>query len=117
VLFNDYTKIVLDPTGKSFEYLQRSSQDKFHIVQTYSIAHYPPDLEKKVKLLQRFRNKLVGEKLSKEIELPHTDVERPMVFVKEWTKTLNAILFQLSNKVVQVNFTDKTEIHLFSEKK
>jgi polo-like kinase 1 len=100
VFFNDSTKIVLDPTGASFEFLQRRSQDKVDIVQTHSIAQYPPDLKKKVTLLKHFRNYLVGEKLSKEIELPHTDVERPMVFVKKWMKTHHAILFRLSNKVV-----------------
>ena len=32
-------------------------------------------------------------------------------------KTKHAVMFRLSNKVVQVNFTDKTEIILSSEKK
>lgn len=40
-----------------------------------------------------------------------------MVYVKKWMKTTYAVLFRLSNKVVQVNFTDKTEIHLSSENK
>lgn len=32
-------------------------------------------------------------------------------------KTRHAIMFRLSNKIVQVNFTDKTEILLSSEQK
>ena len=32
-------------------------------------------------------------------------------------KTRHAILFRLSNKIVQVNFTDKTEVILSSEHK
>jgi polo-like kinase 1 len=32
-------------------------------------------------------------------------------------KTKHAIMFRLSNKIVQVNFTDKTEIILSSEQK
>lgn len=40
-----------------------------------------------------------------------------MVYVKKWMKTRHAIMFRLSNKVVQVNFTDKTEILLSSENK
>ena len=32
-------------------------------------------------------------------------------------KTKHAIMFRLSNKIVQVNFTDKTEIILSSESK
>jgi len=37
--------------------------------------------------------------------------------VKKWMKTKHAIMFRLSNKIVQVNFTDKTEIILSSEQK
>ena len=40
-----------------------------------------------------------------------------MVYVKKWMKTKHAIMFRLSNKVVQVTFTDKTEILLSSENK
>jgi len=39
------------------------------------------------------------------------------VYVKKWMKTKHAIMFRLSNKIVQVNFTDKTEIILSSENK
>lgn len=37
--------------------------------------------------------------------------------MKKWMKTRHAIMFRLSNKIVQVNFTDKTEIILSSEQK
>jgi polo-like kinase 1 len=37
------------------------------------------------------------------------------VYVKKWMKTNHAIMFSLSNKIVQVNFTDKSEIILSSE--
>jgi len=40
-----------------------------------------------------------------------------VVYVKKWMKTRHAIMFRLSNKMVQVNFTDKTEILLTSENK
>ena len=40
-----------------------------------------------------------------------------MVYVKKWMKTRHAIMFRLNNKLVQVNFTDKTEILLSSENK
>jgi len=39
------------------------------------------------------------------------------IYVKKWMKTKHAVMFRLSNKVVQVNFTDKTELILSSEKK
>ncbi len=37
--------------------------------------------------------------------------------MKKWMKTSHAIMFRLSNKIVQVNFTDKTEIILSSQQK
>jgi len=39
------------------------------------------------------------------------------VYLKKWMKTKHAIIFRLSNKIVQVIFADKTEIILSSENK
>ena len=39
------------------------------------------------------------------------------MYVKKWMRTRHAIMFRLSNKVVQVNFQDHTEIMLSSETK
>ena len=36
----------------------------------------------------------------------------PLVYVKKWMKTKYAFLFRLSNRIVQVDFTDKTQIIL-----
>lgn len=38
-----------------------------------------------------------------------------VVYVKKWMRTRHAIMFRLSNKVVQVNFHDHTEVVLNSE--
>ena len=43
--------------------------------------------------------------------------EKHYVYVKKWMKTKHAILFRLSNKIVQVSFLDQTEIILSSETK
>ena len=40
-----------------------------------------------------------------------------MVYLKKWMKTRHASLLRLSNKIVQVAFSDKTEIILSSESK
>lgn len=69
---------------------------------------------KKVTLLQHFRNYLYADtKLDKEENV----FEPGYVYVKKWMKTKHAIMFRLSNKIVQVNFTDKSEIILSSEQK
>ena len=36
----------------------------------------------------------------------------PLVYVKKWMQTKYALLFRLSNRIVQVDFTDKTRIIL-----
>jgi len=38
-----------------------------------------------------------------------------IVYVKKWMRTKHAIMFRLSNKIVQVSFQDHTEILLNSE--
>lgn len=38
-----------------------------------------------------------------------------VVYVKKWVRTKHAVMFRLSNKIVQVNFQDHTEIILSSE--
>ena len=38
-----------------------------------------------------------------------------ITYVKKWMRTRHAIMFRLSNKIVQVNFQDHTEIILSSE--
>ena len=49
-------------------------------------------------------------------QLPERKV-KDVVYVKKWMRTRHAIMFRLSNKVVQVNFQDHTEIMLSSETK
>jgi polo-like kinase 1 len=41
------------------------------------------------------------------------EVEEP-IYVKKWMKTKHAIMFRLSNKIVQVDFQDKTQVILNS---
>ena len=69
---------------------------------------YPAEreLQKKVTLLQHFRNYLYADsKIEFDKELA---ADGNYCYVKKWMKTKHAIMFRLSNKIVQVNFTDKT---------
>ena len=50
-------------------------------------------------------------------EAPNSRKVTDVVYVKKWMRTRHAIMFRLSNKVVQVNFQDHTEIMLSSETK
>lgn len=67
-------------------------------------------------LLQHFRNYLYADtRIQIDKDAPST--QGGYYYVKKWMKTKHAIMFRLSNKIVQVNFTDKTEILLSSEQK
>ena len=76
-------------------------------------------------LLQHFRSYREGSEKPKPndppvVASPETLPERKVkdvVYVKKWMRTRHAIMFRLSNKVVQVNFQDHTEIMLSSETK
>lgn len=109
VFFNDSTKIVLDPNGYHFDYYERRNVDRQDIGKEYTLTEYPKELQKKVTLLQHFRSYLEGsEKPTKpevpiEEQLPERKV-KDIVYVKKWMRTRHAIMFRLSNKVVQVNF-------------
>jgi len=95
--------------------MERRSSDKQDIVTHFTLTDYPKELQKKVTLLQHFRSYLEGDNTIQEEEDPNQKL--PTVYVKKWMKTRHAIMFRLSNKIVQVNFTDKTEIILSSENK
>lgn len=120
VFFNDSSKILLEPHGVVFDYMERRSTDKQDIVTTHTLTDYPKELQKKVTLLQHFKSYLEGDGKNEGEVNQYTDDELKKigtVYVKKWMKTKHAIMFRLSNKIVQVNFTDKTEIILSSENK
>ena len=120
VFFNDSSKIVLDPRGQVFEYMERRASDKQDVVTSHTLTDYPKELQKKVTLLQHFRSYLENDGKGESDANQFTEEELNKigtVYVKKWMKTKHAIMFRLSNKIVQVNFTDKTEIILSSENK
>lgn len=114
VFFNDATKIILGPAGHRFEYMERKGPEKQDMVTTHSLTDYPKEMQKKVTLLQHFRSYLEGD-IKQETGLEDENQPLNKVYVKKWMRTRHAIMFRLSNKIVQVNFQDHTEIILSSE--
>ena len=114
VFFNDSTKIILDIKGQKFNYIERGP-DRQDIIQSHSLNDYPSELQKKVTLLQHFRSYLDDDKKKKENDQTNVvQSSKDHVYVKKWRREKHAILFRLSNKVVQVIFQDSTEIVLSS---
>ena len=120
VYFNDSTKIIYRPNGANFIYIERNSQEKTEIITPHVFSEeFSKDLNKKVILLQHFKAYLLEEDKNTPIERKESENidEKHYVYVKKWMKTKHAILFRLSNKIVQVSFLDQTEIILSSETK
>ena len=133
VFFNDSSKIILNPSTKQFFYIERRTSDKQEIIYSHTLDDYPKDLQKKVTLLNHFKNYLEGESSSTETTPGNSEQEnnkgnneenedkeankkdKPFTYVKKWMRTRHAIMFRLSNTIVQVCFQDKTEIILSSE--
>jgi polo-like kinase 1 len=121
VFFNDCTKIILNGSKEYFEYIERRASDRVDIMSCYTLNVYPKELHKKVTLLQHFRSYLEGLKTQSTNPTEDCDQyksgQQPLVYLKKWMKTRHAIMFRLSNKIVQVDFQDKTQIILSSESK
>jgi polo-like kinase 1 len=118
VFFNDATKIAMKKDKEHFDYIEKIGSDRADTPTLYSVSQYPSALQKKVMLLQHFKGYLEGELSKNEnSKIPIKVATESSAYVKKWMKTKHAILFRLSNKVVQVNFLDLTQIILFSEHK
>jgi len=129
VYFNDTTKVVLTPGGKSFIYIEGKKTIENEIgkceplYNEYTINSFPHNLQKKVTLLKHFRNYLIkqnngcDQRSSDNNAVCRSDdgYIKNTVFLKKWVRTKHAILFRLSNRTVQVVFYDHTEILLCSE--
>ena len=112
VLFNDSTKMVLSPDQAKIESIEQSSRG--YMVTRLTLTEYPPNLTKKVTLLKYFKNYMnehllnggdgdVDAKLAESVDMMH---------VTQWRRHKNAIVFRLSQGVVQINFFDHAKLVL-----
>lgn len=109
IIFNDNTRAVLSPNLDEFQYIYGGRLGES--TNTYNLLNYPTELNKKVLLLQLFQKQLKGVHGSGVV------VKLPFEHVKKWASTNHALIFRLTNKIIQVCFKDSTELILSSEKK
>lgn len=122
ISFNDSTKIMLDidqqyglGDGSKFYYVERDEDRNKDTIVTHSLTDYPKEFQKKVTLLQHFRSYLEADVKGRPKDAPETGGKSSTsVYLKKWMRTKHAIMFRLSNKVVQLNFKDHTEVVLCS---
>jgi polo-like kinase 1 len=80
----------------------------------FKISAQPSDreLSKKLTLIQYFSKYLNGgQSVTDEGVKPP-----PLCYIKKWIKSDKGILFRLSNKVLQINFVDKSQIVVYTQK-
>lgn len=107
VFFNDSSKIIGDPAGENFQYMYRPNPSLDEETVTYGFGAFPNEFNKKVTLLTHFKKHLA-------ISDPVAEKSSPLTYIKKWLTTQHAVIFRLSNKVVQVYFQDKSELMLCS---
>jgi polo-like kinase 1 len=87
--------------------------------------NYPKSISKKVILLQHFKSYLDGNQKFKPLEFKFGQDKPPkrtitntnsntLNFLKKWKRAKKAVLFRLSNKIIQVIFQDQSELILCS---
>lgn len=130
VYFNDSTKAILAPDGQHFDYVTRRTQENAEVRSSHTFENYPEEHKKKVTLLRHFKHYMLNDTLdqrdgtsagesslaagSRQHARFGTESSQLLPYVKKWTRNRHAVVFQLSNKVVQVIFFDKTEAVLSS---
>jgi len=110
VVFNDVTKLVLLADGHNIHYIDYDGGEHY-----YTLTEYPEAIEKKVKLLNYFKN-YMNEHLLKagaDMSVQNEDVMSRIPCLKTWFRTSRAVVMHLSNGTIQINFfKDHTKIIL-----
>jgi len=133
VYFNDATKMVFSTSSNSrtVEYLYRQKGDKMDTVKLFSLDDdmLAGDAKKKTTLIKNFKGYLQtnNEKegctrgisafsnFNDESSTGSNNGSTLPLHVKRWMRTKHALVFQLSNKVWQVVFQDRTEVILSAQ--
>lgn len=110
VVFNDMTKLLLLADGHNIHYIDYEAQEHY-----YTMTEYPGTVEKKVKLLNYFKNYMKEHllKAGANMEIRDEDVLSRIPALNTWFRTSRAVVMHLSNGTVQINFfKDHTKIIL-----
>lgn len=115
VYFNDSTSIILSANDVNFEYLEyaRGSEKTVMNRHGYQLTQHPDHLQKKVTLLKHFKS-YMQEHLYNPNQYSYKDDQsvHNLDFLVKYMRTKHAVLFRLTNRVVQINFFDHTKLIL-----
>lgn len=113
VCFNDFTRMILDPF-EDFIQCWPTYSDPEPII----IPIKDADLQQKhISFLMKFAKTLKANPSMFVLPQQKPSPEVPLRHVKYWLRDPHNILFRLDNRVVQVNFEDKTKVMVFFSQK
>lgn len=115
ILFFLKIKLIKNREIIYLEYIKHNLGEKKINKFIFSINNYPTHLTKKVTLLNYFKSYLISERVSQlkkffeitilkiqNIENLETNNSNKIVYIQKWLKTKYAMIFRLSNNVIQV---------------
>ncbi|XP_029164581.1 serine/threonine-protein kinase polo isoform X2 [Nylanderia fulva] len=107
VMYNDGTRLIMLANGFNIHYINREGDELY-----YTVKEYPLNLEKKMKLMNFFL-KYMNEHLMKaggSVAVKQSDSLSRIPYIHQWFRTQTAVVMQLTNGTVQVNFLDHAKI-------
>jgi len=110
VVFNDLTKLLLLADGLNIHYIDYEGNEHY-----YTLNEFPSSVEKKVKLLNYFRNYMKEHllKAGANMEVKDEDMLSRIPALKTWFRTSRAVVMHLTNGTMQINFfKDHTKVIL-----
>jgi len=110
VVFNDLTKLLLLADGLNIHYIDYEAHEHY-----YTMNEFPQSVEKKVKLLNYFKNYMREHllKAGANMEVREEDLLSRIPALKTWFRTSRAVVMHLTNGTMQINFfKDHTKIIL-----
>jgi len=110
VVFNDLTKLLLLADGGNIHYIDYDGVEHY-----YTMNEFPATVEKKVKLLNYFKNYMREHllKAGANMEVREEDQLSRIPALKTWFRTSRAVVMHLTNGTMQINFfKDHTKIIL-----
>lgn len=108
--FNDLSRMIMDPHETFVQYYENQST----IIPEVMSPHSPIE-SKKLSILRKFSDLLKKTKSMYTLPIEHYRDTIPLHHVKYWSRNDDATLFRLEDKIVQVNFNDRTKIVYFPE--
>ncbi|KAK9320990.1 kinase-like domain-containing protein [Lipomyces orientalis] len=111
VYFNDTTSVVLSANVRNFDYITDSNKP-WAGQATYTLDEAPQFLTKKLYLVKHFREYMMEHLYIPERALDHRDTstDGKLVYMTDYLRTKQAIMFRLSTGEIQFNFNDHHKI-------